>query len=223
VTWPTKDDFVDGDVLTAAQVNNIADNLNLYDPTSATNGQVPIANGSGSVAFGTISADAWTVIASGSLSGSSVISMTSIPQTYKNLHLMVVNWGQATGSRLYPLFNNAQTSNFATTIRYYAVNGTAAGDDNQTLTGFPNITYPSTSNGSTGNFAYLMIPEYAKTTERSCPFTYIVAQSSIGSGSAKVLGRGTLATSGYTTAISSLDLYSSQTFNAGNYYLYGEK
>ena len=53
MTWPTKDDFVNGDVLTAAQVNNIADNLNLFDPTSATNGQVPVANGAGSVAWAT--------------------------------------------------------------------------------------------------------------------------------------------------------------------------
>jgi hypothetical protein len=54
MTWPTKDDFIDGDVLTAAQVNNIADNLNLYDPTSATLGQVPIADGAGSVAFSSL-------------------------------------------------------------------------------------------------------------------------------------------------------------------------
>jgi hypothetical protein len=54
MTWPTKTDFVDGDVLTAAQVNNIGTNLNIFDPTSATNGQVPIANGSGSAAWGSI-------------------------------------------------------------------------------------------------------------------------------------------------------------------------
>jgi len=53
MTWPTKTDFVDGDVLTAAQVNNIGTNLNLYNPTSATAGQVPVADGAGSVAFGT--------------------------------------------------------------------------------------------------------------------------------------------------------------------------
>ena len=51
MTWPTKTDFVDGDVLTAAQVNNIGTNLNIFDPTSATTGQVWIADGAGSGSF----------------------------------------------------------------------------------------------------------------------------------------------------------------------------
>ena len=54
MTWPTKTDFVDGDVLTAAQVNNIGTNLNIFDPTSATSGQVPIADGAGSAAWGSV-------------------------------------------------------------------------------------------------------------------------------------------------------------------------
>lgn len=62
MTWPTKTDFVDGDVLTAAQVNNIGTNLNLYDPTSATAGQVPIADGAGSVAFGAAAAGALSIM-----------------------------------------------------------------------------------------------------------------------------------------------------------------
>lgn len=55
MAWPTKTDFVDGDVLTAAQVNNIGTNLNVFNPTSATNGQVWTANGSGSGSYQTIS------------------------------------------------------------------------------------------------------------------------------------------------------------------------
>jgi hypothetical protein len=56
MTWPTKTDFVDGDVLTAAQVNNIGTNLNIFDPTSATVGQVWTADGAGSGSFATPSA-----------------------------------------------------------------------------------------------------------------------------------------------------------------------
>lgn len=52
MAWPTKTTFVDGDVLTAAEVNNIGTNLNVFNPTSATNGQVWVANGAGSGAYG---------------------------------------------------------------------------------------------------------------------------------------------------------------------------
>ena len=51
MTWPTKTDFVTGDVLTAAQINNIGTNLNLADPTLATVGQILMADGAGSMAF----------------------------------------------------------------------------------------------------------------------------------------------------------------------------
>jgi hypothetical protein len=62
MAWPTKTTFADGDVLTAAEVNNIGTNLNLFDPTSATVGQVPVADGSGSVAFGTPPAGALKIV-----------------------------------------------------------------------------------------------------------------------------------------------------------------
>ena len=51
VVWPSKNNFADGDVLTATNMNNIADTLNVFDPTSATNGQVWTANGSGGGSF----------------------------------------------------------------------------------------------------------------------------------------------------------------------------
>ena len=222
MTWPTKTDFVDGDVLTAAQVNNIGTNLNEADPTGITDGYVLTADGAGGMGWEQVAAGGWTLISSGSLSGSSVITFSSIPQTYKNLHLMVVNWGQATGSRLYAYFNNNTSANYFVSTRYFTANGTAQSDDNQSLTGYPAFTYSSTSAGSTGNFAHLMIPEYTKTTEKTASFTYVIANVVVGAGSPKVAGRGTLATSGYTNAVTRLDLYSTQTFSSGNYYLYGE-
>lgn len=51
VVWPSKNNFVNGDVLTAANMNNIADTLNVFNPTSATNGQVWTANGTGGGSF----------------------------------------------------------------------------------------------------------------------------------------------------------------------------
>ena len=109
MTWPTKDDFVDGDVLTAAQVNNIANNLNEFDPTSATSGEVWVADGAGSGAYA-LAGGGMTLISSGSLAGLTTLNLTSIPQTYEHLQL-----------RVYDVY-------FATTGRYisFKPNGTAA-------------------------------------------------------------------------------------------------
>lgn len=54
VVWPSKNNFADGDVLSASNMNNIGDTLNVFNPTSATNGQVWVANGAGSGAFSTL-------------------------------------------------------------------------------------------------------------------------------------------------------------------------
>lgn len=89
VVWPSKNNFANGDVLTAANMNNIADTLNVFDPTSATSGQVPVANGSGSVAWG--SAGSITQIATASITSGSSYSFTSIPQTYRHLWVEVNN------------------------------------------------------------------------------------------------------------------------------------
>lgn len=51
MTWPTKTDFVDGDVLSAAQVNNIGTNLNVFDPTSVAANKVLTADGSNDAAY----------------------------------------------------------------------------------------------------------------------------------------------------------------------------
>lgn len=69
VVWPSKNNFANGDVLTAANMNNIADTLNVFNPTSATNGQVWVANGAGSGAFGTVA------------SGLTLVSPTTIANT----------------------------------------------------------------------------------------------------------------------------------------------
>lgn len=114
MTWPTKTDFVDGDVLNAAQVNNIGTNLNLYNPTSATTGQVPIADGAGSVAFGNLSVPSTytqitpssisytgtsaTIASSGTVSFSActIVSLNGIfSTTYKNYYVLISGTGSA--------------------------------------------------------------------------------------------------------------------------------
>lgn len=51
MSWPTKTDFVDGDVLSAAQVNNIGTNLNVFNPTSIAANKILTADGSNDAAY----------------------------------------------------------------------------------------------------------------------------------------------------------------------------
>ena len=93
MVWPTKTNFVDGDVLTAAQVNNIGTNLNIFNPTSATNGQVWAANGSGGGAYTTLSSGNFNLIVPTSVSvvtGSATIA-TSGTVTYTGVATLNVN------------------------------------------------------------------------------------------------------------------------------------
>lgn len=108
MAWPTKTDFVDGDVLTAAQVNNIGTNLNVFNPTSATNGQVLTANGAGSAAYQTLSAGGWTLINSGTLSGASITS--SAFSGYKQIHIDLAAATHAAGANLQLRMNGLSTT-----------------------------------------------------------------------------------------------------------------
>jgi hypothetical protein len=115
MTWPTKTDFVDGDVLTATQVNNIGTNLNLYDPTSATTGQIPIADGAGSVAFGTISAGGMTLLSTTSLVGQTSVTISGIDQSYEHLYVTALDVYGSTS----PVSMVIKPNNYA----YWRVNG----------------------------------------------------------------------------------------------------
>lgn len=94
MTWPTKTDFVDGDVLTASQVNNIGTNLNEFDPTGITAGYVLTADGAGSVnwagAGGTIVQAVQATVTSGNVSTSGTtdvstgLSVTITPTSVAN-------------------------------------------------------------------------------------------------------------------------------------------
>ena len=91
VVWPSKNNFANGDVLTAANMNNIADTLNVFNPTSATNGQIWTANGSGSGSYQTLAPASITQLATASLTSGGSYSFTSINQGYTNLILYLNN------------------------------------------------------------------------------------------------------------------------------------
>lgn len=112
VVWPSKNNFANGDVLTAANMNNIADTLNVFNPTSATAGQVWTANGSGSGSFQALSSayvlvkptsvsttsGTATINSSGSVTLSTAVNFKAngvFTSTYEN-YFMVLTYTTAT-------------------------------------------------------------------------------------------------------------------------------
>ena len=213
MAWPTKTDFVDGDVLTAAQVNNIGVNLNLYNPTSATNGQVPIANGSGSVAFGTLNVNAYTVITSGTLStATGTLTLNSIPGTYKDLILYVRNFYPATsGANARIQFNNNSGAVYWFNGLYG--NGTI---DGGSKTGQINVQLTSVSNTLEGH-CVIHLFDYAQAT----PTNGYVASTYRTNAGANYQNFGFIGMIS-DTAITRMDFtVNTGNFGAGDYVLYG--
>lgn len=228
MTWPTKDDFVDGDVLTAAQVNNIADNLNLFDPTSATSGQVWTANGSGSGSYASVGGG-MTQIQTGSLAGITSITISSIPQTYRSLELWMYDvYASAVGTILRVIPNN---TNFANSVAIYQDSGTA---------GTPVTTSESAASGSANTSLLYMsnsinfrsqwvynFPNYAVAPSGSTPW-HIATCAAAASDSAntdRFTGWSTARLSSTTAAITSIviDKSGAASITAGTYILWGIK
>lgn len=101
MAWPTKTDFVDGDVLTAAQVNNIGTNLNLANPTGITDGYVLTANGANSMGWEAVDAASYTLISSGTISSASTVTISSIPATYKHVELWIYSLSLTSNDQMY--------------------------------------------------------------------------------------------------------------------------
>lgn len=115
VVWPSKNNFANGGVLTAANMNNIGDTLNVFNPTSATNGQVWIANGSGSGAYGTATSPVWSSITS-STSTASTINLSVTGDNFRQLGLFI---NSSHSSVTLPTFN----VNGTTTASIYPYTG----------------------------------------------------------------------------------------------------
>lgn len=206
MTWPTKTDFVDGDVLTAAQVNNVGTNLNLYDPTSATTGQVPIADGAGSVAFGDVAAGGIELITSGTWTGATSYTISSIPQTYKNLRLYMNTFSGGGFDWNFRPNGTASNQNFFTL--YMSADGTPYYVSQSTLYtyGVYNPYYLSL------DIWDYTVSNQGKRVELNCKtpnFPYKIQSWSWGYN--------------YGTAITSLNVTVGSISNTAAYYLYGIK
>ena len=161
VVWPSKNNFANGDVLTATNMNNIADTLNVFNPTSATNGQVWQANGSGSGSYQTLSVNSITQLLTGTLSGASVTTAT-ISGSYRNLMIICRDVEAAGASTWRMQFNGDSTTKYNTIVNYED-NGTVnsfAAKDGTFFSFTPNGPAATNTNGSW----YFIIPDYSSTT-----------------------------------------------------------
>jgi len=140
VVWPSKNNFANGDVLTAANMNNIADTLNVFNPSSATNGQAWIANGSGSGAYGSVGAP--VSIAAATATSVASVTISSIPGTYRALQFNI-NATPVTTAQPLLRINGATDSNYRWT---HLQSATTTGGNNLSAT---SIALSSTSTSGT--------------------------------------------------------------------------
>ena len=222
MAWPTKTDFVDGDVLTAAQVNNIGTNLNLANPTGITDGYVLTADGAGSMGWEAVSANAWTSLATGNMT-TTAVNITGIPGTYRNLHLFVVGLSMTSNSNM--LFRiNGQTGNihWATMTGASSTAGTQS-TRTDTASGSQPLNFNFMDAATSANFFYIQIPNYASTTsDRAIPF-WTRHNSTTSTPSGAIVAMGVIGITGYMNAITEINLLGGTAFDAGTYVLYGEK
>ena len=212
MTWPTKTDFVDGDVLNASQMNNIGTNLNLANPTGITDGYVLTADGAGSMAWEAVPSGGMTTIVSGSLSGAS-LDIQNIPATYNALELSLLG-AQFNTSNNWGLRMNAQTgpTNGYGTIRTY---GTTNGNvQSSTSVQLDTTTWSGAQNVN----MYFYFPRYSVSTWQ---VGYYRAQDQ----SAAIGGHAIFMYRDSQFIINRLQIFSlsGATFTAGTYLLRGLK
>ena len=181
-----------------------------------TNGQVLTADSAEATGlkFATpAAAGGLTLIASGSLSGSTV-SITSIPQTYKDIRLYVLNWSASGDGDLVWKINNTT----ANTYYYIASSNNVI---NKTGTGGSGIRLSSsiTQAAYTSNMGCLEILNYTSTTAFK-PIRGFSVNQQYGPWIESYYGGGGFADNTAVTSIV-LDPESTNTFDNGTYALYG--
>jgi hypothetical protein len=209
ITWPLKNNFTDGEVLTAANMNNIGDTVNVFNPTAATNGQVLTADGLGSASYQT-APGSMTSLVSGSLSSTS-LDLQNISQAYTSLYLQMSNVAFSATNNWFLRVNNLSTDYNRQMINNTTVNNTAAASGWQLDAG--NFT-----SSRVFNFT-IYFPNYT-IVRRPTAQWYVVSSDSAADG----MGFGHGIRYGATAAISRITFIGAgATFTAGTYNLYGVK
>lgn len=182
-----------------------------------TSGQVLLVSG-GVPAWGTAAAGGMTVLASGSLSPSAALDLTSISGSYKSLQLVMRNVSTNADSFLYLRINNDST----TAYRNQSIcNGTVT---NLNTTGEVYITDVNTFIDQAGTAPGIFVidfPDYASVAPHNYSYTAGYVNSTTGATVSNFgFGYYRPSTSAAITRINVRNA-SSNTFDAGTYTLYG--
>jgi hypothetical protein len=180
-------------------------------------GQVLTVSG-GVPAWATSSSGGMTSIASGSLSGSSVV-LGSIPSTYNSLTLELRDWYNAgNGNSVFVRITGVTTTYFG--VNAYNQDGTTATEANGS-TSFTNATTSASKNTDNNHYLVCQFPNYADSASRKL---CIANAAYLTNGDVQ---RATASTSYHNTtaAISSLTLSveGGGNFSGGTYILWGVK
>ena len=230
--YPVKVNYLTGDVLTAADLNDLAGTVNLYDPTAkgdlfpatAADAVSRLAVGANDTVLTADSATAtglkWaaaaaggmTSIASGSLTGASV-ALTSISGSYKDLLLIVRNFRPVDASAgLQFRFNGDSTAN-----RHATQTGNGAGFSFTATSG--DLGFGQNNTTSTSIYS-VTIPDYANATTWKMLNNEMVGTNQ--ADSANYNSRTSRTYYNQTGAVTSITLFpSTGDFTSGTYILYG--
>jgi len=164
---------------------------------------------------------AFTIIASGSITSTAAINLTSIPSTYIDLYLVLLGWQPNTNTAAVEFrFNNDSGAN-----RYnnQAVIGGTTGAKNYDSTVLQ--PSPGSSNTATTQFVGIYVQSYSDAAIRKLvTMNGISTQTSASNNS--IIYNSKIGSYNQTTAISEINLFmnTADNFNAvGSYILYGVK
>ena len=225
MTWPTKTDFVDGDVLTATQVNNIGTNLNLANPTGITDGYVLTADGAGSMGWEEVAGGAYTLLTSGTISSAATTDITSISQDYKHLEVWVYDINIAGNNNVRVdmfdgTFPGSTGYTLSETIQGASINLSANGT--QGAYGFIRLFGQFTmGSGYTRNFYRCVFYDYASTTNDT---KFAFGQASFqSSGGSTYVGNWSTACLQQASAVGldTVRIVGASTLTAASYRIYG--
>lgn len=217
MAWPTKTDFVDGDVLNASQMNNIGTNLNIFNPTSATAGQVWTANGSGSGSYQAPASGGMTSLATGTLSGTT-ITLSSISSAYNDLILELYGATATTGNAPEISVNNS-TGNYVGVGQ--ANNNNTRTEQNSTYT-YAQAQFNAFATTGGQNYTRFYIPNYNNVVNR-CLIIVECAFAIVG-GTTYAVQQVTYNKRDLAAAVNRIDIYNGgYTYTGGTYRLWGVK
>jgi len=168
------------------------------------------------VKWASAAADSFTTIASGTLSTSSTtLSLTSIPTTYRVLHLYLWNFANGTDDTIKYYFNGDTATRYRNSVTYG--NGTA-----QTFTG-TDLTIVSDLDSINGNrnFAHLEIPNYGENNSGKMAYARSITANATTTTSGNTYSA--IGMYNQTSAITRIDVFGTTNWTQGSYALYGVK